>query len=306
MSCHSLNLSYLCMQVMAYLNFLKKHASPLPSRHSMACSLAFLIMQRKMLTASLLSGPPALPSAFSSDLMESKSHSGTMDLILESLCEALETGTISDLHMDETASESRMVTLASPQYLGNEQVVRRVSLHKVVVDASLKVLSFLALKYGKGSEEKQGFSRLLNIVFPDTQLSVAWLEERNGEKMPLLTEDQALLFARCNTPKLIRAGEIVFQILVSFSFDYPELVSSNSYSQYSRGPLHMPHMFFCTYDFSHILAGHCITCQLWLSAFSLRFNVPRKLIPFVMYAQVWQHCLSDKSWTYVRSWVYHQ
>ncbi|KAG0612970.1 hypothetical protein M758_6G066600 [Ceratodon purpureus] len=192
--------------VKAYLDFLKKHASPLPSRHSMACSLAFLVMQRKMLTASLLSGPPALPSAFSSDLMESKSHSGTIDLILESLCEALETGTVPDSHVDETASESRVITLACPQYLGNEQVVRRVSLHKVVVDASLKVLSFLAMKYGKGYEERQGFARLLNIFFPDTQLSVAWFEERNGEKAPLLTEDQAFLFARCNTPKLIRAG----------------------------------------------------------------------------------------------------
>ena len=218
--------SLLCMQVMAYLDFLKKHALPLPSRHSMACSLAFFIMQRKMLTASLLSGPPTLPSALSSGLMESNARSGTMDLILDSLCEALETGTASDSHMDETASEFRMVTLASPQYLGNEQVVRRVSLHKVVVDASLKVLSFLALKYGKGYEEKQGFLRLLNILFPDTQLSVAWLEERNGEKMPLLTEDQALLFARCSTPKLIRAGEITSQLLVSFSFDYSEVRSS--------------------------------------------------------------------------------
>ena len=151
---------------MAYLDFLKKHAPPLPSRQSMACSLAFLVMQREILAASLLSGSPAL----SSDVMESKSHSGTMDLILDTLCEALETGTVSD----ETASVSRMVTLASPQYLGNEQVVRRVSLHKVVV-------GFFALKYGKGHEVKQGFSRLLNCFFPDTRLSVAWLENRNGE-----------------------------------------------------------------------------------------------------------------------------
>jgi hypothetical protein len=220
------------MQVMAYLDFLEKHASPLSSRDSMACSLAFLIMQRKLLSVSLLLGPPASPSAFSSDFMESKSHSGTLDLILESLCEALETGTVSDSHMDETASESRMVTLASPQYVGNDQVVLRVSLHKVVVDASLKVLSFLALKCSKGSAEKQEFSRLLNILFPDTHLSVAWLEEGNGEKIPLLTEDQALLFARCNTPKLISAGEIEFQILVSFQLTTLKevVMSSNSYS----------------------------------------------------------------------------
>jgi hypothetical protein len=240
------------MQVMAYLDFLKKHASPLSSRDSMACSLAFLIMQRKLLSVSLLLGPPASPSAFSSDFMESKSHSGTLDLILESLCEALENGTVSDSHMDETASESRMVTLVSPQYVGNDQV-RRVSLHKVVVDASLKVLSFLALKCSKGSAEKQEFSRLLNILFPDTQLSVAWLEEGNGEKIPLLTEDQALLFARCNTPKLIRAGEIEFQILVSFSgggcnvFKFLQLIF--------RVPLFICHMLLRTCYFNYVRAG---------------------------------------------------
>lgn len=53
----------------------------------------------------------------------------------------------------------------------------------------------LTLKCSKGFAEKQEFSRLLNILFPDTQLFVAWLEEANGEKIPLLTEDQALLFA---------------------------------------------------------------------------------------------------------------
>lgn len=222
-----LNLLYLCIQVMAYLYFLKKHATPLPSRHSMACNLALFIMQRKMFTASLLSGPPALSSAFSSEFLELKFRSGTMNLILESLCEALETGTVSDSHMDDADPESRMVTLASPQFLGNEQVVRRVSLHKVVVDASLKVLSFLAVQCSKGYEDKQGFSRLLNILFPDTQLSVAWLEDRNGEKVPLLTEGQALLFARCNTPKLIRAGELESQILVSFLFDYSEVVAND-------------------------------------------------------------------------------
>lgn len=175
----------------------------------MACSLASFIVHRKMLTASLLSGPSALPSGFTSDFTEPKSHSSTIDLILETLSEALEIGTSSDSYIDETASESGMVTLASPQYLGNEQVVRRVSLHKIVVDASIKVLSLLAFKHGKGYEEKQGFSRLLNILFPDTQFPLAWIEEKNGDKMPLLTEDQALLFARSNVEKLIRAGEIV-------------------------------------------------------------------------------------------------
>lgn len=195
------------MQVVAYLEFLKKHASPLPSQQSMACILATFIMQRKMLTASLLSGPSTLPSAFVSACVESKSHSNIVDLILESLCEALETGTHPDSVTDEAASHSHMVTLASPQNLGNEQVVRRVNLQKVVVDASLKVLSLLALKHSDVDEEKQGFSRLLSILFPDTQFSVAWLEGRKGEKLPLLSEDQALLFARCNVAKLIRAGE---------------------------------------------------------------------------------------------------
>lgn len=192
--------------VVAYLEFLKKHASPLPSQQSMACILATFIMQRKMLTASLLSGPSTLPSAFVSACVESKSHSNIVDLILESLCEALETGTHPDSVTDEAASHSHMVTLASPRNLGNEQVVRRVNLQKVVVDASLKVLSLLALKHSDVDEEKQGFSRLLSILFPDTQFSVAWLEGRKGEKLPLLSEDQALLFARCNVAKLIRAG----------------------------------------------------------------------------------------------------
>jgi hypothetical protein len=84
----------------------------------MACSLAFLFMQRKMLAASLLSGPPALPGAFLADVTVSKFRSGMMDLILDSLCKALETGIVSDLHMADTASESQMVTLASPQYQG--------------------------------------------------------------------------------------------------------------------------------------------------------------------------------------------
>jgi len=205
------------MQVVAYLDFLKKHASALPARQSMACSLASFLMHRKMLTASLLSGPPALSSAFTSDFTEPKSHSGTIDLILETLCEALENGASSDSYIDETASESGMVTLASPQYLGSEQVVRRVCLHKIVVDASIKVLSLLAFKYGIGYEEKPEFSRLFNILFPDPHFPLAWLEGKNGEKMPLLTEDQALLFARSNVDKLIRAGEILLEMPVSFS-----------------------------------------------------------------------------------------
>jgi len=205
------------MQVVAYLIFLKKHASALPARQSIACSLASFLMHRKMLAASLLSGPPALPSAFTSDLTEPKSHSGTIDFILETLCEALEIGASSDSYVDGTACESGMVTLASPQYLGNEQVVRRVSLDKIVVDACIRVLPLLAFKYGRGYEENQGFSRLMNILFQDTQYPLAWLEGKNGEKMPLLTEDQAVLFVRSNVEKLIRAGEILLQMRISFS-----------------------------------------------------------------------------------------
>lgn len=224
------------MQVVAYLDFLKKHALALPARQSMACSLASFLVHRKMLTASLLSGPPALPSAFTSEFLEPKSHSGTVDLILESLCEALEIGTSSDSCIDKTASESGMVILASPQYLGNEQVVRRVSLHKIVVDASLKVLSLLAFKCDKGYEEKPGFSRLLNILFPDAQFPLAWLEEKNGEKMHLLTEEQSIMFSRSNVGKLIRAGETVLQMPVGFTIiaEFYAIVSSNSYGQCSE------------------------------------------------------------------------
>lgn len=204
----------LCLQVVAYLDFLKKHASALPARQSMACSLASFLVHRKMLTSSLLSGPVAQLSALMSDSAEIKSHSGTIDLILDTFSEALENGTSSEPYVDETRSELGLVTLASPQYLGTEQVVRRVSVHKIVVDASIKVLSLLAFNYGKGYEEKQGFLRLLNILFPDTQFPLAWIEGRSGEKMPLLTKDQAILFARSNVEKLIRAGEIVSAILI--------------------------------------------------------------------------------------------
>lgn len=203
------------LQVVAYLIFLKKHAVPLPSWQSMACSLSVFIMQRKMLTASLLSGAPTLPPAFSLEYPELKSHTGIVDLIVESLSEALETGTVSDTNWeDPVTSRLPMVTFASRQYLGSEQVVRRVTLHKVVVDASLKVLSLLAFKGDEGYEGKHGFSKLLAILFPDTQVPVAWLEGKNGERMPLLGEDQAVLFSRSTVPKLIRAGESISAISI--------------------------------------------------------------------------------------------
>lgn len=173
----------------------------------MACSLVVFVSQRKLLTASLLAGPPTVPSAFSHDTLSLISHLGTVDLILESVCEILEVGTESEASGDELFHiSSPVVTFASPQYLGNEEVVMRVKLHKVVLDASLEVLSLLALKDNEGYREKPQYLKLVGFFCPDTQSPMAWLEGSNGEKLPLLSEEQAVLFARSKVPKLIRAG----------------------------------------------------------------------------------------------------
>lgn len=204
------------IQVIAYLNFLKKHSPTLPSWQSLACGLAVFVTQRRMLTSSLLSGPlAALPNTFDANTVKPDHRAGIVDLILGSLCEALEVGTVVDAGFEElTPSASPFVTFVSPQYRNNEHVVQRVSLHKVMVDAALEVISQLACEEGLGSREKPGFLRLLNLLFPDAIGSVAWLEGRDGLKLPLLSEVQANVFARSKVPRLITAGYISLFVLL--------------------------------------------------------------------------------------------
>ncbi|BBN15049.1 hypothetical protein MPTK1_6g16550 [Marchantia polymorpha subsp. ruderalis] len=186
--------------VTAYLEFLKNHLSGT----SLAYTIATLIVRRKMLATSLILGS-------SSNFISAKfagesgpiSRSATVDIVLGTLCKALESGTVTDLTWDELRFiRSPIVTLVTPQVAAHAKKLtsQQVKVHQIVVDAALEVLSLLGQHETEEKRKSGTFQKLLTALFPacDTggqpwgwEVSIGWLEDTFG-KQPLLSEAQAV------------------------------------------------------------------------------------------------------------------
>lgn len=201
---------------MAYLEFLKKHLS----KTSLACCLASFIVHREMVASSLLLGPS---SSFVSgkDLVDSRhiGRASTIELVVQSLCKALESGTVNDVTWNELGLiQSPIVTLVLPHitFDTKEPALLRVSVHKVVIDAAVEVLSLLGQEDTEDKTITLGFRQLSNLLFPsfngldqtwrwDVDFPVGWVEEGSG-KRPILSELQAKSFVRSKNARLVKAG----------------------------------------------------------------------------------------------------
>ncbi|CAM6088323.1 unnamed protein product [Calypogeia fissa] len=208
--------------VVAYLDFLKKHLS----RISLACCLASFIVHREMVAASLLLGP-ASSFILGRDEVDSRhvSRAVTIELVVESLCKAVESGTVNDVTWNELGPiQSPIVTLVLPHitFDTKELALMRVNVHKVVIDAAVEVLSLLGQEEIDDKTVKLGFQQLLNLVFPsfndsdqtwrwDVDIPVGWLEE-GSVKRPILSECQAKSFVRSKNARLVKAGLSILSI----------------------------------------------------------------------------------------------
>ncbi|BBN11750.1 integrator complex subunit 1 [Marchantia polymorpha subsp. ruderalis] len=208
--------------VTAYLEFLKNHLSGT----SLAYTIATLVVRRKMLATSLILGSSSnfIPAKFAGE-SGPISRSATVDLVLGTLCKALESGTVTDLTWDELRFiRSPIVTLVTPQVAAHakELTSRQVKVHQIVVDAALEVLSLLGQHETEEKRKSGTFQKLLTALFPacdtdgqqwgwDLEVPIGWLEDTIG-KQPLLSEAQAVGLIRTNDLMLIKAGLSVLTV----------------------------------------------------------------------------------------------
>ncbi|KAL2636269.1 hypothetical protein R1flu_007748 [Riccia fluitans] len=208
--------------VTAYLEFLKHHLTDT----SLACTIALLIMRRKVLATSLILGSSSnlIPPEFAGENWTA-TRSATVDLILGTLRKALESGTENDVVWDELNSvESPIVTLVTPRVAlhAKELAVRRVRLHQVIVDAALEVLSLLGQHSGEVKRKEEAFQDLLNVIFPaydteaqpwgwDLEVPTGWIED-TGVRKPLFSEAQAVNLIRTEDIRLVKAGLSVLSV----------------------------------------------------------------------------------------------
>eukprot|EP01018_Ginkgo_biloba_P016326 Gb_33307 [translate_table: standard] len=192
-----------------YLKFLEKHSPRLPSLLSAAGTIASLLVERKDFAACLVLGAKqnGLHMLCSSSSVVT-GHMYIVDLILNSLCEALRVGTCSLLNEEQAAGiRSPLVTIVSPQYddRGTEKLLY-ITLHKIILDAVLGVLS-LWFTRENADERKDSVEKMVQILVPYVagKTSIACLDSGTGQRLPLLSEEQAKSFSRSTNGRIASA-----------------------------------------------------------------------------------------------------
>ncbi|XP_057835492.2 uncharacterized protein LOC131045838 isoform X7 [Cryptomeria japonica] len=197
--------------IIACLKFLEKYSPPFPSLLSFSCTIARLLVQRKELAACLLSMEKEdhLHTAYLSSSISGQDIY-TPDFVLNSLYEALRVGT-SCQSTDENivGIESSLVTLVVPQTDGGDKVsFRRITLYKIVLDAVILVLSLSSSKENHRKNKNVIIENMKEFLLPNVagKTSVAWVESMMGKSLPLLSEEEAIIFSQSKDERIAFAG----------------------------------------------------------------------------------------------------
>lgn len=195
------------MQVIVYLKFLEKNSPPFPSLLSFSCTIVRLLVQRKELAACLLSMEKEgnLHTAYLSSSMSGQGIYVT-DFIFNSLYEALRVGTSrKSTDEDDVGIESSLLTLVVPQTDGG---YRHITLHKIVLDAVILVLSLSSSEENHGKRKNVIIENMIEFLLPNVagKTSVAWVESMMGKNLPLLSKEQAIIFSHSKDERIAFAG----------------------------------------------------------------------------------------------------
>ncbi|KAH9311030.1 hypothetical protein KI387_026065, partial [Taxus chinensis] len=189
--------------VSVYLKFLEKYSPPFPSLLSLSCTIARLLVQRKEFASCFILREKEGTSISGQDI-------NMTEFILNALYEALGVGTFCQLNDEKLVGiKSPLVTLVAPlNGGGGTMCLRRITLHKIVLDAILLVLSLPVDGENNGKNENAIIERMIEFLLPNVggKTSVAWLESKMGKNLPLLSEDQAIAFSRSKDERIAFAG----------------------------------------------------------------------------------------------------
>lgn len=216
-------------QVVAYLVFLREHLPSLPSPHSLALTVANLVIERPTLTKSLLQYPQGLATSIDFFQNPSVSASQSIDvggMFVKTLREALETG----IMLSDESMTLPIVTLV----LSRPCDVVKKQVPRCVVDAAIEVLALISMTE---TEKSDDYETLLQLLFPGVVCSqtkgntlfVVKLEDSSGKEVPLLCETKAIVLARCGDTRLVKAGLLhstphVYPYQTRTSQKYPALL----------------------------------------------------------------------------------